>query len=384
MSTSLLESLVQISSGSMDPDGVRAVQEVAAERLRSIGGAIQWIAPEVSGAIKPPHGAELLVARWGKPPYVTFVTHADTVFEKNSDFRGMVWNADRTWVTGPGVIDDKGGIVVALTGLQAFLEKHPKLQANVQWICAPTEELGSPGFGQVFQQLSAESSCVLGFEPALDDGSMITHRQGNRWYNIHVQGREAHAGRDHKRGINAAHELCIKLDRIQKLTSYPKKITANIGSITAGTGKYNIVCGQAEGRVDVRFPSFAAMEKVDRAIAGILKKTFVKGARTKWVLTDDCPPLEMSAQGRALAAQVVSLARQMGQRTPKLAASGGSSDCNYLSRPGLPIVDGFGPIGRGLHTTQESLFVASLKSKADLLASTLEVLFSLRGNRKSR
>lgn len=368
----LLEHCVQISSGSQDPQGIRAVQEVVAGRMRALGAQLEWIAPERGGAIEPPHGAELLVAQWGEGPFVTLVTHADTVFEKGSGFSGLAWNADRTWVTGPGVIDDKGGIVVAWLGLKRYFTSlagaPPK---GLRFLCAPTEELGSPGFAKIFQKLSRESRLVLGFEPSLDDGALITSRQGNRWYKITVHGKSAHAGRDHRKGVNAAHELCIKLDKIQRLTQYPKKITANIGSITAGTGKYNIVCAHAEGRVDVRFPTFAAMKRVDTKIRQVLKSKFVKGASTEFVYMDDCPPLEASAEGRKLAQKVQSIAKRLGQKAPALAASGGSSDCNYLSRPGLAIVDGLGPVGHGLHTTQESLRVDSLVAKGEWVAELI-------------
>lgn len=365
-----VKSLVDISSGSHNPEGIRGVQERVLHWLKNDGARPRWIAPSTTSAIRAPHRGEILVGEWGNAPFVTLVTHADTVFEKESDFRGI--KIDGEWAYGPGVIDDKGGIVVAVEGLRQFAAKGQK--QGVRFICTPTEELGSPGFTEALAGISKDSKIILGFEPALGGGEIITSRQGNRWYRIHVQGKEAHAGRDHKRGINAAHELCMKLDQLQKLTNYKRGLTVSIGSMTGGTGKYNIVCGEAEGRVDVRFGTFQTRDQAHRKIAALLKRTHVKGAHTDWELTDDCPPLEFSKKSQAYVKRYVECLKRAGQKKPKVAASGGSSDCNYVSRAGLVMVDGLGPMGSGLHTEQERLWMPSLALRSEALGTFLKEL----------
>ena len=123
---------------------------------------------------------------------------------------------------------------------------------GIRLICSPTEEIGSPGFQEFFKKQSATSEIVLGFEPSLEDGSIVESRRGNRWYHIHVHGKEGHAGRDHKHGVNAAHELAFKMVQLHQLTDYNRNLTVSVGQISGGT-KYNVICGNAEAKVDVRF-----------------------------------------------------------------------------------------------------------------------------------
>ena len=101
-------------------------------------------------------------------------------------FEGFQLDEKAGIARGPGVIDDKGGIVVALEGLKRFLKISPGRM--VCDFCASAEELGSPGFHQLFKKLSGDSAMVLGFEPSLDNGSIIQSRRGNRWYHIKVEG----------------------------------------------------------------------------------------------------------------------------------------------------------------------------------------------------
>ena len=61
-----------------------------------------------------------------------------------------------------------------------------------------------------YRELAANTAIAFGLEPALDNGSIIHQRRGNRWYEINVEGREAHAGRSYGTHANAAHDLAAK------------------------------------------------------------------------------------------------------------------------------------------------------------------------------
>ena len=51
-------------------------------------------------------------------------------------------------------------------------------------------------------------------------------------------------------------------------------------------------------------------------------------------------------------------------------ASGGA-DLNYMYRPGVPMLDGLGPIGGGFHTADEFIILASLESRSKALSELL-------------
>ena len=58
----------------------------------------------------------------------------------------------------------------------------------------------------------------------------------------------------------------------------------------------------------------------------------------------------------------------------KAAQSGGTADCNYMSREGLPIIDGLGAIGGGMHTPFEYLHIRSLETRSESLNRFLQLV----------
>lgn len=193
--------------------------------------------------------------------------HADTVFDAKSPFQHFTLNQDGTSAKGPGIIDDKGGIVVALEGLRRFLSEDDT-KYKFRFISSPSEETGSTNVLEKYNSFAGDTWLVLGFEPSLENGSIVESRRGNRWYHIKVHGKEAHSGRAHKDGVNACHELATKITRISALTNYKKDVTVSIGHMNGGQEKYNIVCGQAEAKIDTRFSTpmdrTELISKIDR------------------------------------------------------------------------------------------------------------------------
>lgn len=379
----LLEELVHINSGTANLPGVNRVQRRVQRELERMGFKTRLIA----NSLGKKASGDLLegILKGTTRKTVTFITHADTVFESESPFQTMSFYQGGERASGPGVIDDKGGIVVALAGIFEFLAgalRERRGVPSLRFICAPSEETGSEGFLKYFAAASKDSLIALGFEPALDNGSIVHGRWGNRWYDIAVIGKEAHAGRAHEEGANAGHELVIKLDKLQRLTNYKKKATVNIGSISAGTGKFNIVCGHALGRIDSRFPDEKTRGWLDRQIKKILSKTHVYSyvgkipTVTKYYLLNDCPPLEASPAARPyLQCYLESVARLEGKKI-KAEVSRGAADINGMGRAGLIAIDGLGATGGQMHTMQEFIRIRSLSTRATALKDLLDLVHS--------
>ena len=103
----LLEEITLINSGSHNHAGVMAVADVLAPEFAALGFDVEWIDQSAQGR------AGHLFARHEGVPGTTkmlLIGHLDTVFEPDSPFTGFVRDGDSA--TGPGVVDDKGGIVV--------------------------------------------------------------------------------------------------------------------------------------------------------------------------------------------------------------------------------------------------------------------------------
>ncbi len=369
----LLEELTRTHSGSHHAAGVDRVQELLAKRLRAIGLQVRLVPnpdPSVSS------GSLLIATLAGESPRtVDLLTHADTVEPGQGPDSAFQLDLTAGIAIGPGVMDDKAAQVMALEAIQKLVDSlgGNRPARTLRFISSPSEELGSPGFAPLLAQLGQEADLVLGLEPALDGGDLIESRRGNRWYRIQVEGREAHSGRGHRHGINAAHELVRKLARIQELGDTANDVTVSVGSLRTRRDTYNVIPGQAEAKLDTRFSDFVHRDTLHGRILQVLQEPGAPspedGARptVKWDIEDDCPPFQAEPAGRALADAYATLVERLEGQRPAARRSGGSADCCYMSRPGLLILDGLGPSGGRMHSPDEYVNLASIETRAEAL-----------------
>jgi glutamate carboxypeptidase len=361
-----LRELVEISSGSSNTDGVDRVLQAVEGDLKQLGFQVERRKNRLLVANRPaPEGGDSRV--------VTLLSHADTVFEDKASFRGLTVSADGKTATGPGAVDNKGGIIVMLEGLRKALLTTPPSHA-LRVLVSPSEETGAPGLHEDLAQLGRESWLTLTFEPAYDEGSIIRSRRGDRWYHIRVAGKEAHAGRAYLQGVNACLALSRDLVQLSALTDLKRDLTVSIGHLEGGKDKFNIVCGAAEAKVDTRFASFADRDELNKKIEAVLKKIPVPGAKVDYTLEDDSPPFAESPGVRPFLRTYLTLLEEIEGRKFAARQGSGASDANYMSRPGSMIIDGLGPYGGKMHTDGEFVVLSSLETRAEALARFLRGL----------
>src|SRR6185369_1364083 len=99
----LLEKSVRINSGTLNPDGVRAVGEMYRAELDALGFKTRWI--ELPASMK--RAGHLVATREGaQGKRILLLGHIDTVFEKASSV--PLWDVRGDRVRGQGVSDMKG------------------------------------------------------------------------------------------------------------------------------------------------------------------------------------------------------------------------------------------------------------------------------------
>ena len=179
-----LTKLISINSGSANLAGVLKVQETLRPWLEELGFKTEFLKNPYGDSVSAPL---LLATRPGsRPEHITFIMHADTVFEPSSPFQTSEMIDPHT-LRGPGVIDNKGGILVALTGLKEYFKslngKLPKYSLRIE--ITPNEEVGAVGFHDHFHRWSKDSFMALAFEPSAEEG-IVDGRKGNVWYEISV------------------------------------------------------------------------------------------------------------------------------------------------------------------------------------------------------
>jgi glutamate carboxypeptidase len=365
-----LKQLVLLSSPSNDREGVEKMQNIMRTELEELGFTCEFL-PHPEDKVAPFLKAE--VAGETKE-FVTLICHTDTVL--NSE--GFKLSDDGKIAYGSGIIDNKGGLVVMLSGLEKLLKECPRLKYSLRVLCSPNEEVGSAGYIPVYLSHAKDTKFGLGMEPALANGSIVCQRRGNRWYDIEVTGREAHAGRSRGEHANAAHDLAKKIVALQALNNLKKERAVNIGWLQGGQDRYNIICGKANAKLDVRFSTLEDRDWLQKKIDAILKKNHEFSACGKYVthttykIVDDCPPVAPTRKAMKLSQIFISSIASLEGRQIKAEAAGGAGDVNYLSRAGVVVLDGLGPVGGEMHTRREYCEVRTLGTRAVALAHFLK------------
>lgn len=403
-----LKKLVESPSPTTRQGEVRATHALLASELESLGFRIRW-QRDHSGRTDDLLIAERPGRQSGDQAYITCVSHIDTVLSPTDSgpVRELIKTDDsgntEHRLLGAGIIDNKGGLATLVESLRLFFEQSPTTELGFRVVSSPDEENGSSAWHKDFQELGSRSCAALGFEPALDDGSIISSRRGNRWYDIDIVGQEAHAGRCRGEELNAAHEavqmianLLQKRDqlRAQFISPAGLGISMHVGHIEGGRGRHNIVCGGVHFKLDTRFSSFEQRDHLHDSVVEVLNTPSEKNLKlqtpvTSFKIVDDCPPFsaESNQQHRELVKDLCAeitnqekhLRRELSEIAP--AQAGGAGDVNHMSRPGLLVLDGLGPIGGKMHTVDEFLIRESLTTRSRALANWYpKLLARLNGN----
>ncbi|HWM86201.1 MAG TPA: M20 family metallopeptidase [Kofleriaceae bacterium] len=312
-------------------------------------------------------------AAWDRRPErrVLLVGHHDTVFPPGA-FELFERDGDR--VRGPGALDMKGGLLVVRTALQALAEAGALDALPVALVTVGDEEIGSPTSRELIEELARGARAGLVFESGRRDDTIVTRRKGTGGVKVVARGRAAHAGNQHRDGINAIWGLARLIDRLQRLTDHDRGITVNVGLVSGGEAK-NTVPAHAECGIDIRFVRAVdgndLVAAIDRAARAVAEESGVSFAIEGGVRRS---PLERSDASAELCRLYSENARRFGMGGGECGLVGGGSDANTVSAVGVPAIDGLGPRGAGFHTHDEYIELSTLVPRAQALIATLLAL----------
>jgi glutamate carboxypeptidase len=359
-----LERFVNLDSGTHDVAQVQAAGEYAAAEFRTAGCVVEWQRsndPAIGDAYiarLPGDGARR----------VLLLGHHDTVYPagtaKDRPFRLQGESA-----CGPGVMDMKGGILLAAFALRLLRDAGQGDLPDIVFVGNADEEIGSPTSRALIEAEARQADLVLVLEPGREDGSIQTTRKGVGMYELAVRGRSSHAGSRPEDGRSAVLELAYKTIALHDLTDLTTGTTIIVGVVRGGTRR-NVVPETAEALIDLRVSTAAEAASADRSIRGIAAHATVPDTTATIAGGMNRPPMEKTAEteraldiGRALIAE-------MGLNFVET-GSGGGSDGNFTAALGIPTLDGLGPVGRNAHSPDEWLDVASLAERIALVAGLI-------------
>ena len=357
-----LRAMVEIESPSDNKAAVDRCVGFVAERCAALGGKVRRHRQKAFG--------DLLETRFGpaksKQKPLLLLGHLDTVWPlgtlKNMPFRIA---KDRVW--GPGVLDMKAGVAMAITAI-AILQEQERLTRPVVMLLNSDEEVGSTVSRPVTEKLARQCEAVYVLEAAQGlQGAYKTARKGVGHYSVRVQGIAAHSGVDFERGHSAIVELARLVERITGFTELNRGITVNVGTIQGGT-RSNVIAAEAQAEVDIRIARAKDAARIERHFRSLRVfdnkcSLHVEGGLNR-------PPMERTRGTVALYKRSAAYARELGFELQE-AATGGGSDGNFTSALGVPTLDGMGAVGEGAHAAHESLLLEHMAPRIALLAAML-------------
>ena len=386
--TALLEALCAISSPSGDAEGIRRCAERLGRELEAFGFAFEIEAT----AVGPGEPQPLLVARrdGASDRHLLAVGHLDTVLPAVPPIR----HPDR--LQGTGALDMKGGFAAFVGALHLLRERGLDPPPDLVVVAVPDEEVGGPISEAAMQRFGAGARAVLVLEPGLPRGdgeSLVLGRRGLAVWRLEARGRAAHSGLAYHEGRSALAAAAEWAARVQALSEPAGGPIVNVGRIVGGDSEFvrdlgeehrfvgtsqrlNVVADRCLAEGEVRYLSTADR---DRALAAMADLAAAGGERWDVSLdlrvVEEILPMPPSGAGAELAEALVEVAAA-GDWTLELETDrGGVSFPNFLPDPAaVPVLDGLGPVGGGMHTRDEFVSLRSLERRIHLIAEALEML----------
>lgn len=354
-----------IESPSVSPDAVARMFGQAEQEFRAAGGSIERVDP--GGGCGPVMLARFAGRQAG--PGILVLGHLDTVHPVGTIDGPLRLRVEDDRLFGPGVLDMKGGICLALYALNRVRAANGLTELPVTFMMIPDEELGSPNTRALIEAEARNSKYVLVPEPSRQ-GRLISGRHAFARYTVTTRGKPAHAGADNALGRSAIRSMARLVEVMESATDMDRLVSFSVGVIQGGLF-VNVVPTSCTAQVLCVASSAENLEYVYRFMADLPSQ--VPGAEVEVVRGAERPLFTASEGTLQLFELASGIAAERGM-TIEHGQFGGGSDGNFTGALGIPTLDGLGVVGSGAHTHDEHLLISSLVPRARIFAGLLERL----------
>lgn len=371
---SLLEAAVNLNSGSMNFEGVRAVGTMFRAEFDRLGFETDWI----DGATWDRAG-HLVARRTGSGPHLLLIGHLDTVFEPESPFQQF--DRDGDMARGPGVVDMKGGDVVIIAALQALAAANVLDDMTITVIMTGDEERsGSPlSLARADLITAAEAADIaIAFENGdSNPATAVVARRGSTGWRLDVTGTPSHSSQLFQPGVGAGaiYEASRILGEFYARLAGEPYLTFNPGVMLAGTevdydhfeargeafGKSNVVAEHAVVTGDLRTLSLDQLNSARAKMAFVATES-LPGTSAEITFTDGYPPLAPTDGNYILLAMFDEVSQDLGLGpvAPVDPRNAGAADVSFTAGLVDMAIDGLGPGGGNDHTVDEWIDLPTL------------------------
>ena len=371
----LLEQLVNINSGTTNLSGIHQVGEILRPQFEALGFHTQWLEePETM------HRAGTLIAsRQGKQgKRILLIGHLDTVFAQDNPFQHFERHG--SIARGPGVIDDKGGVIIILYALKALAVVHALDNCTLTVVLTgDEEESGKPTSISRKPLIDAarNSEVALDFEWSITRDTATIARRGISSWLLKTSGIEAHSSEIFQKtaGYGAVFELVRILDAMRSQLSGQQYLTFNPGIVLGGSqltynkdrsegsvsGKANVITKTALAKGDLRFLTAAQEADAKNKILSIVKQ-HLPNTTASIHFEAGIPGMAPTLNNKDLLNQYSQASQDLGFGLikPLDPAVRGAGDISYIAAIVPFNLAGLGALGTGAHSVNETLDINSL------------------------
>jgi glutamate carboxypeptidase len=356
-----VKELVNIDSGTGYAKGITEVEAILQRHLRELGAKVDLI-PVTVGA------GNNIVAAWegsGKGRVLVLV-HSDTVFKEGTAAeRPFRIEGNRAY--GPGVLDDKGGIVLAVQAVRLLQQNNFRDFGKLTLLINPDEERGSFGSRDLIRKVAKEHDYALALEFGSPGEDKVTNwRKGIGYFKLEVKGKAAHAGAEPEKGCNAAMEMAHQALQLSKLGNKEKETTINFTIVQSGD-RPNIIPESARAQADVRVLYPEEFDRLESDFKRLSQDKLLPCATVTPIVERGRPPFPANPGTEQLVKKAQSIYKEIGLDLG-VEGSGGGTDGNYTASVGTPTLDALGPVGGGAHGADEYIDIDRLAPRIYLLA----------------
>ena len=356
-----LKPWIECESPTYDAAAVNRMMDLAAYDLAGVA-TVERIPGRMgfAGSVR----ARLPHADAGKPG-ILVSGHMDTVHPVGT-LEVLPFKREGDICYGPGIMDMKGGNYISVEAIRKLAQAGLQTPLPVTVLFTPDEEVGTLSTRELIEAEAARNKYVLVPEPARDDGGAVIGRYAIARFNLRTVGKPSHAGARLADGRSAIAAMARRILDIEAMTG--EDCTFSVGVIHAGQW-VNCVSSHCEAQA---LTMAKTQQDLDDGVARLMnlagESDGVEFQVTRGVTR---PVWEPDQPGTMHMYEVArGIAKEIGFDLTA-ASAGGGSDGNFTGYMGIPTLDSIGVRGKGLHTLNEHIEVASLVERARLMAGLL-------------
>lgn len=381
-----LERWTAMSSASGDPAGLVALSRQLVREAGSLGLSAR-VAGEADEDGRELPVVEMRSGRHSTAPLL-LLGHYDTVLAAAAPRR------DGNRLVATGAIDMKGGIAALFGALELVAERGLQ-PADFLLVLTPDEEVGGAISRRRVELHGPQARALWVLEPGerTEHGeTIVTGRRGLFHWRLEIHGRAAHAGAqfwDGRSANAAAADWCMAAaglvsDRHGPIVNLSRMVGGQRGllddpathaSVFGTARELNVVPDRALIEGEARFLRASEEPALRDSLAEAARDVASRHqVEVVFQTSGRVAPVDPARAGRQWSDLAVRCAANAGWRLTVEEERGGISFPNFLPDDStIPVLDGLGPVGGGMHTREEFVELASLERRIVLLADLLAI-----------